>query len=287
MMPVAAISPLRRVLAALAPEDGSGQPVLDAAVLSTAVVRIQPASQQVAPGGLVTASIVISGVANLYGAEVRLTFNPAILAVVEANGGQSGVQITPGPQLTSQGTYQIIANQVSDTAGTLTYIVFQFTPSPPFMGTDVLATILFLALAQGISAISFSYTELSTNNGFVIPRTFEAGTIAVASPTDTPTPASTVTNTPTATNTPTQTATETPTNTPTHTATNTHIAASTETQTATPKETPTATPTETPTATPTATPTETPTPASTATNTDTPTATAVPTYLIYLPRIER
>ncbi|HQV30033.1 MAG TPA: cohesin domain-containing protein, partial [Thermoflexales bacterium] len=261
MMLVAAISPLHRVLAAPPPEDGSGQPVLDATVVSTAVVRIQPASQQVAPGMLVTASIVISDVANLYGADVRLTFNPAILAVVDANGGQSGVQITPGPLLTSQGPYQIFTNQVSNTAGTITYIVFQFTPTPPFTGTDVLATIQFQALAPGISPINFSYIELGTNTGFVIPQTSQAGSITVASPTPTPTPTAAPTETPTAMVTPTEThpATGTPTNTPTQTPTETATQTQTATPTETPSATPTATPTETPTATPTATPTETPT----------------------------
>ena len=156
MLVVAAGAQPPAARAALPPEPVSAALSASAATASTAVVLVQPASQQVAPGGLVTASIIISDVVNLYGADVRLTFNPAILTVVDANAGQSGVQIFPGPLLTSQGPYQIFTNQVSNTAGTITYIVFQFTPSPPFTGTDVLATIQFLALSPGVSPINFS-----------------------------------------------------------------------------------------------------------------------------------
>ena len=108
-----------------------------------AVVRIEPAVLLVEPGGVVTGSIVISEIAMLYGADVRLAFDPALVSVVDADGAASGVQITPGPLLTSEGPYQIFTNQVSNTVGTITYIVFQFTPSPPFTGTDVLAKIQF------------------------------------------------------------------------------------------------------------------------------------------------
>lgn len=116
------------------PESVSAALSASAATASTAVVLVQPASQQVAPGGLVTASIIISDVVNLYGADVRLTFNPAILTVVDANAGQSGVQIFPGPLLTSQGPYQIFTNQVSNTAGTITdspvFSLPRLRPSP-------------------------------------------------------------------------------------------------------------------------------------------------------------
>lgn len=60
----------------------------------------------------------------------------------------------------------------------------------------MLATIQFLALSPGVSPINFSYIELGTNNGFVIPRTSQAGVITVASPTATPTPTPTATPTP-------------------------------------------------------------------------------------------
>ncbi|HQV30034.1 MAG TPA: cohesin domain-containing protein [Thermoflexales bacterium] len=144
-----------------------------------AVVRIEPAVLLVEPGGVVTGSIVISDIAMLYGADVRLAFDPALVSVVDADGAASGVQITPGPLLTSEGPYQIFTNQVSNTVGTITYIVFQFTPSPPFTGTDVLAKIQFRGVMTGVSAVSFSYIELSTNNGFVLSHVAQGGQIRV------------------------------------------------------------------------------------------------------------
>lgn len=152
---------------------------LHAETAAPAVVRIEPAVLLVEPGGVVTASIVISDVAGLYGADVRLAFDPALVQVVDANGGQSGAQIAPGPLLTSQGPYQIFTNQVSNTAGTITYIVFQFTPTLPFSGTDILATIQFRGVLTGVSSVPYSYVELSTNSGFVIPHVTQGGQIRV------------------------------------------------------------------------------------------------------------
>jgi len=96
-----------------------------------------------------------------------------------------------------------------------------------------------------------------------------------ATPTRTPTPAST--NTPTAS--PTRTATTAPTDTPTSVPTNTPTAAPTDTPTPLPTDTPTAVPTNTPTAEPTSTPSPTTVPTIAPTNTPTsaPTATPRPT----------
>ena len=49
----------------------------------------------------------------------------------------------------------------------------------PFNGTDVLAKIQFRGVMTGVSAVSFSYIELSTNNGFVLSHVAQGGQIRV------------------------------------------------------------------------------------------------------------
>ncbi len=235
----------------------------NAAVASTAVVLIEPASQPIEVGAVVTANIVISGFANLYGADVRLTFSPSILAVLDSNGAQTGIQIAPGPLLTAQGLYQIFLNQANNTTGGISYVSFMMNPAVPITGTGVLATIQFLALAPGSSPITFTYVELATNGGSILPYSAQSGLITVLGPTATPT--ATPTRTPTHTSTPTSTPTETPFNTSTPTPTSTPTETPSNTSTPTPTRTPTDAPTTTPTFTP-APPTDTPT----AAPTDTP-----------------
>ena len=129
MMVVAARTPVPCAYAALRPEPGSVPFGSKAGAASTAVVSIEPASQQVTPRGRATASIVISGVVHLNAADVRLKVNPAILAVVDANAGQTRVQIAPGPLLTMRGPNQIFTNQVGNTASTPTATPTD-TPTP-------------------------------------------------------------------------------------------------------------------------------------------------------------
>jgi hypothetical protein len=145
-----------------------------------AVVRLEPASAQVAPGGLITVSVVISQVSNLYGADVRLSFDSAVLAVVDADAGQSGVQLMPGPLLSTQGSGMVFLNQALNATGNITYVSFLLNPAMPFTGTGVLALVRFQGVAAGASAIAFTYAELSTNSGQTLPYVTEPGRIVVA-----------------------------------------------------------------------------------------------------------
>lgn len=160
-----------------------GRTVAPAAALAPAsapaVVRIEPAAQQVITGGIITATIEISQVENLYGADARLTFDPAVLAVVDADAGQAGAQIVPGPLLTNQGSGMIFINQAVNATGSITYVSFLLNPAVPFSGTSALAYVRFVALAPGPSALAFSYVELSSNTGGILPHATEHGQIVV------------------------------------------------------------------------------------------------------------
>lgn len=179
----------------------------------------------------------------LYGADVRLSFDAARLAVQDDDGAQSGIQITPGPLLTS-GSYYILFNTADNSAGTIQFVITQFNPTVPVANgnSGVLATIHFKGSSIGNAPVNFTFTELANRNGFDIAASATGGSINVvtSSPTHTATSTATPSNTPTRTFTPTNTPTRTftPTNTPTRTFTPTN----TPTRTFTPTNTPTATP---------------------------------------------
>jgi hypothetical protein len=227
-MAAAAIAILSTMLAALSPRTASPVSGADPAV------QISPLSVETGIGETVDVSITITDVTDLYSASVDLSFDPAILEVVDADPGRDGIQIYtgtfPGP---SEGPGDVTSNVADNTAGTISYDFTLLDPAPAVSGTGTLATIRFRGKTIGTSPVAFEAAALwdSLNEGIVITDT--GGEVLVEdAPTDTPQP------------TPTQTATSTRTPTPTQDGTNTPTRTATETKT--PKPSATAKPTATP-----------------------------------------
>ena len=61
----------------------------------TAIVRPDPLVATVPVGGQVVVNIYVQDVQNLYGADIRFSYDPAVLEVQDANPAASGVQIQP------------------------------------------------------------------------------------------------------------------------------------------------------------------------------------------------
>ena len=230
------------------------------------VVKILPASATIyGIGGTTTVEVWLQDVQNIYGIDVRLTFDQTVVNV------PSG-KVTPLWDVFDSDDHFIVKNVADNGAGTIWYAITNLAPAVPFTGTGRICSITFSGVAAGTSSIHFTYAKGSDPDANPIWPSMVDGSIQVLEPTPTPTSTPTSTPTDTATPTPTPTDTATPTYTPTDTATPT----STPTDTATPTSTPTDTATPTSTPTDTATPTHTPT--DTATPTHTPTDTATPTH---------
>jgi hypothetical protein len=180
------IARFTRILAAVIAVGGlTGAPVARAAepappararTSSVAVARIAPAIALVEPGGLVTASILITDVAGLYGADVRLTFDPTLVQVVDADPAVSGVQVSPGPLLASP---FIALNRVENTTGTIGFAATMLNPSLPITGGGVLYLVQFRGVLTGETTLAISYAELSTRTGGTLARSLENGLIKV------------------------------------------------------------------------------------------------------------
>jgi hypothetical protein len=198
------------------------------------VVRIDPASTQVAIDDTIDVDIVIADASNLYSASVHISFDPAYLEVVDIDPGRLDVQLIPGRfPCPSEGPCDITKNIADNSAGTIEYDATLNPPASPVEGSGVLATIHFHALAAGASAVTLESATLWDRDGIGITTVdSESGEVVVADaatatpePTSTaiPTSESTATRTPTGTprgtNTPAPTRTAKPTNTPKPTAT--------------------------------------------------------------------
>jgi hypothetical protein len=164
----------------------------EAAQAGQAIVRVQPATQELAMQAVTTVEIQISDVTDLAGADVELRFNPAVLQVQDADPAADGVQVQPGSFLQPD---FVVTNEADNTAGVVRYILTQRAGTPPAAGQGVLASINFQAVTPGASDLTFTITKLANSASLAIPVTPQGGQIIVPQPdqpTVEPTPGETV-----------------------------------------------------------------------------------------------
>jgi LysM repeat protein len=188
-------------------------------VAATSTVLLTPASQAIGVGQSATVTLRAENVESLYGYQVELTFDPAVLQVADADPAKTGVQVSLGTFLQADFVQQ---NNANNTTGRITCVISQLAPTSPVTGSGDLLTIAFQGKADGQSTIAFADLKLAKSDGTEIVATTQTAQVTVGTPsqptatptpTQTPTPTATST-TPTPTGTP-PTATPTPTPTPT------------------------------------------------------------------------
>jgi len=172
------------------------------------MVTIDPPSVNVALGATTEVDIYIENVTDLYSAEVYMTFNPAVLEVIDADPDTLGVQIEPGTFFNLESVELNEVLQDDEEVGEIGEIYFTTYQEEPVNGSGVLATITFRAGEDvGTSDIDFDYVFLDDYNHDPIDADIhiQNGSVTVSTPTPTPTltPTSTSTSTPGPTPTPT------------------------------------------------------------------------------------
>ena len=160
----------------LDPESAAAAP---AATASVTLVRSSPSVQGC---GLTTVDIWLNDVAAAYAADVRVKYDPATLAVVDANPSMDGTQIQP---LNGFMKPEFVIRQISCNAldpadplcddpaevGTIWYSFTQLNPTPPVSGSGALARITFRAVGPGLTPLDLTYAKVGDRNGVAIPVT--------------------------------------------------------------------------------------------------------------------
>lgn len=156
-----------------------GHPGLISAVAQTTptTVTLDPSSATIQEYETISVSIRINDVANLYGADVRLSFDPEVLSVIDADEIQYGINLENGEILDPP--YFTIYNNADNTTGEIKYALTQLNPTQPFFGSGVLAVIHFQAKKAGSSDLIFDYIKLGDNTGIEIPASSISGTITI------------------------------------------------------------------------------------------------------------
>jgi hypothetical protein len=122
-------------------------------------VLLVPGVTNVCRGGTQRMDIVLADVANLYGAELHLSFDKARLKAVDEN-GEPATQVLAGPMLDPRRGL-VGANAVDNAFGLIDYAVSLKDPALPAFGTGRLGRVYFEAVAEGRAEIKVEEVKLS------------------------------------------------------------------------------------------------------------------------------
>jgi len=156
-------------------------------VRMTTTVTLDPSDVSLPVGGDAWITISIHDVADLYGVDVLLEFDPW---VVEVLGGAVEPGTMPYPDF-------VVRNEADNANGTIWYAVVQFPPHEPASGSGTLARIHVRGLRDGATTLRFTECALSSPAGLDIPSTTGSSLVRVGTgtlvATRTPKPSVTVT----------------------------------------------------------------------------------------------
>lgn len=220
-----------------------------AAAAPAGTITMNPANTSMAIGDETAVTLDITGGANIHSVRLGISFNAAVVQIIDADAVMSGVQILPGPFPGQDGVDGAVVQDLVSSG----IINYQFTLNGlnEASGDGTVATIQLRGLAAGSADLTWTMTQIVDANGGTTSMNGASAIVLVGgaqAPTATSTPPGTATSTPVATDTPA----------PTSTAT------AESSSTASPTATGSATPTRTATISPTPTITRTPAPSATA-----------------------
>lgn len=143
-------------------------------------VSVTPSTPSVSGCDILDVYIDVNSVTNLYALDVRLTFDPAVLEVVDFTAG-SPVNLEPivDPNLNFSATFTV-RNEVNNFTGTIWYAATQTFPTPAAAGSGHVARIRLRAKSTAASAFNFTYIKLSDPNGVQIAATGVNGTVSAS-----------------------------------------------------------------------------------------------------------
>jgi LysM repeat protein len=145
------------------------------------MVSVTPAQSSVDCGETTPVEVRINNVTGLYGVDVRVTYDPAIVEVVDANAASPGIQVQPGnfPDV-ANGAGMVQVNNVDPAQGTISYAAIRLNPAPAQDGSGVIFTVTFKGKVAGPSPVSLAWVMLSDRNARPIAAELSNGSITVA-----------------------------------------------------------------------------------------------------------
>ena len=119
---------------------------------------------------LLIVNINLADVADLYGAEIQLSYNPAQLKVRDTDPRLDGIQIKPGPIIAFDDRF-VVQNMANPETGTIDFAFTLLRSATPIEGEGVLATVVFEILGSGPLAVDIAQVQLVSSDIQAIPVT--------------------------------------------------------------------------------------------------------------------
>lgn len=145
-----------------------------------AVVRPELPTLEIGEGQIETLVIILDQAQEVYGIEVRATFDPAVVEIVDSDPDRDGLQMIPGPF--PQPDF-LVRNTADNTAGTLQYVATQVNPTLPVNGTGIVISIQFRGKTLGQqSAFTIDFVDIADRQGRKLSVRAENGILVVVPP---------------------------------------------------------------------------------------------------------
>jgi len=130
------------------------------------VVRVMPFEGSYRQGEEITVEVWVENVAQLYGADISLRFDPTRFSVLDADPIRPGVQITPSSSLLSPD--MVIRREADNGSGQVWYAVTQLNPSAPVSGSGMLFSFRLQMKLAGLDVVRVESQQLATRDGDLI-----------------------------------------------------------------------------------------------------------------------
>lgn len=151
-----------------------------------AVVRCKSLNVTTRSNQIQTVDLYIDNIVGLYGVDLRLTFNPAIAKVVDAQTARAGVQIQPLNGFLSPDF--VALNTIGNNTGVIAYAATQINPHPAVTGSGSVARITFQAMQAGSMILSFTSQQLADRQGLPISAVTQSCKVVFGPPHTSPLP---------------------------------------------------------------------------------------------------
>jgi hypothetical protein len=151
------------------------------------VVRPDPLLSSAAVGGTVVVTLYVQDVQGLYGADVQLAFDPAVLEVKDDDPSLAGVQIRPLADflkpdfVVRAAACNVVSGSDCPVAGRVRYVVTQINPSLPANGSGPLAAVTFKRLQVGDTSLIVVGADLADRTGSTITTATQDGQVGMPS----------------------------------------------------------------------------------------------------------
>ena len=159
--------------------DNEGSVSVRVTRLPCARLSVIPSYKEISLGGTGATEVRVADVANLYGVQFRVNFDPGVVQVVDADPNMPGVQMEIG-SLFSGKNYFVARNTVSNTTGVGEFVVTLVAPATPISGTGTLAVITWQGKNAGQSPTTLTLTGLAPASPLC--HSIENGNIRVGTP---------------------------------------------------------------------------------------------------------